>query len=77
MRQFAIQHVNEKSVKVPLERDGSIDVDVLCQLAGIAPGRALVLQKPDGTNQLVPRGRKLRVQPRAQFMDAPLHRRGG
>lgn len=76
MQHHAIQQVNGRPVKVPLERDGSISVDVLCKLANIAPGRALVLQRPDGTNELVARGQKLSVQPRAQFVDAPTHERG-
>ena len=76
MQQYAIQHVNGRSLQVPLERDGSIDVDLLRQLANIAPDRALVLQRSDGSNQLIPRGQKLKVQPRSQFVDAPVHRRG-
>ncbi|HNQ22527.1 MAG TPA: hypothetical protein PKK06_05475 [Phycisphaerae bacterium] len=76
MQHYAIQHVNGQPLKVPVAPDGSIDVDVLCQLANVAPDRALVLQRPDGSNQLVPRGQKLTVRPGAQFVDAPTHRRG-
>jgi hypothetical protein len=76
MQHFAIQRVNGRPVKVPVEPDGSVDVDVLCRLASIAPDRALVLQRPDGSNLVVNRGQKMKVQPRSCFVDAPTHTRG-
>lgn len=76
MLQYAIQKVNGQPVQVPVRADGTIDIDDLCRAAQVAPNRALVLQQPDGTNQIVPRGHRVRVDPRACFIDAPLHTRG-
>lgn len=76
MQHHAITRVNGRPVEVPVEQDGSILVDVLCQLASIGRDRTLVLQQSDGTNQVVPRGHKMKVRPNTQFVDAPIHRRG-
>lgn len=76
MQHYAIQRVNGHPVKVPVERDGSIDVDVLCGLASIPQGRTLVLQRPDGSNLVVNRGNKIKVAPGSLFLDAPAHTRG-
>ena len=61
MQHYAIQHVNGQPVSVPTAPDGSIDVDVLCGLANIAPDRALVLQQPNGSNLVVNRGQRIKV----------------
>jgi hypothetical protein len=76
MHHYAIQKVNGRAFKIPVERDGSIDVDVLCRLANIAPNRALVLQRSDGSNLVVNRGNKIKVAPHSFFVDAPTHVRG-
>jgi hypothetical protein len=76
MTHCAIQKVNGRAIEVPVEPDGSIEVDVLCELANIPPNRTLLLQCPDGTNQIVNRGQKIKVRPRSFFVDAPAHTRG-
>lgn len=76
MQHLAIQTVNGRPVKIPTDPDGSIDVDILCRLANIAPERALVLQRSDGSNLVVNRGQKIKIQPRSFFVDAPTHTRG-
>jgi hypothetical protein len=77
MKYLTVQRVNGKPVEVPMSPDGSIDVDVLCQLANLPANRTLVLQRPDGSNVVVNRGQKIKVQPRSFFIDAPQHKRGG
>lgn len=76
MRAIQKVNVNGRPVQVPIEPDGAIDVNMLCHLASIAPNRALVLQRPDGSNVVINRGQKIKVQPRSFFIDAPQHTRG-
>lgn len=77
MHQYAIQKVNGRPYHVPVQSDGRISVEDLCRLANVGSNRVLVRQQPDGTNELVNRGDCIRVDPRAQFIDAPVHVRGG
>jgi hypothetical protein len=69
--------VNGRVVEVPTDNSGGLDSDALRAAAGVPDDRPLVLQKPDGTNQVINPGEKIFVQPGQYFMDAPAHRRGG
>lgn len=77
MHQYAIQQVNGRPYHVPVKSDGTIAVEDLCRMANIGPNRVLVRQQADGTNELIDRSHCIRVDPQAQFIDAPVHVRGG
>jgi hypothetical protein len=68
--------INGQVVEVPTDSGGRINSDDLRRAAGLAENRPLILQMPDGNNQLVNPGEKLQVNPGQYFMDAPLHVRG-
>ena len=70
------QMVNGQVVEVPSEPGGRIDSDALRLAAGVPEDRPLIMQMPDGNNQLVNPGEKLRINPGQYFVDAPFHRRG-
>ena len=70
------QMVNGRLVDVPTEHDGSFNSNNLRRAAGVPANRPLILQLPDGTNQLINYGEKVNVQPGQYFMDAPAHTRG-
>jgi len=71
-----IQLVNGKSVDIPMESDGSIDSDTLREVAGIGKNRPLVLQLPNGRNEIINPGEKPIVNPGSHFRDIVLHERG-
>ncbi|MCZ6652358.1 MAG: hypothetical protein O7D91_04955 [Planctomycetota bacterium] len=71
------QMINGHLVDVPTDSDGSVDSDDLREAAGVPHDRPLILQLPNGSNQLINPGEKMRVKPGQYFMDAPVHRRGG
>ncbi|MGD1020126.1 MAG: hypothetical protein ABSA12_12510 [Verrucomicrobiia bacterium] len=71
-----IQMVNGREVDIPTDSGGGIDSDVLRHAAGVPEDRPLILQMPDGNNQLLNPGEKLVVRPNQYFMDAPAHIRG-
>lgn len=70
------QMINGRLVDVNPEPDGSISSDALRQASGIPDSRPLILQQPDGANQLINPGDKVRVDPGQFFIDAPAHQRG-
>jgi hypothetical protein len=73
---MAIHMVNGKQVDIPMESDGSVDSDVLREVAGIDEDRPLVLQRPDGRNEIINPGEKPVVRPGSHFRDVPVHQRG-
>ena len=72
MRQF----INGREYDIPTRSDGTIDVDTLRRAVGIPSNRALVMQKQDGTNQIINSGQRLKVNPGQHYSDMPVHRRG-
>lgn len=70
------QMVNGKMVDVPLEHDGSLDSDVLREVASIPKNRTLVQQLANGENILVNPGQQIKVNPSDYFRDVPDHVRG-
>ena len=70
------QMVNGRVIQVPTDTDGGLDSDSLREAAGVPHERPLILQLPDGSNQLINPGEKLKVKPDQYFTDAPAHRRG-
>jgi hypothetical protein len=70
------QMINGRCFDVPTDSSGKVDSDVLRKAAGIPADRPLVLQRPDGTNQLINPGEAILVNPGQYFVDAPIHRRG-
>ena len=70
------QMVNGRIVDVPTDHDGGVNSNDLRRAAGVPDNRPLILQMPDGTNQVVNFGEKLKVQPNQYFVDAPAHTRG-
>lgn len=70
------QMINGRLVDVPTDHDGSFNSNDLRRAAGVPEDRPLILQLPDGTNQLINHGEKLKVQPNQFFTDAPAHTRG-
>jgi len=70
------QMVNGQVVDVPTDSGGRVDSDSLRTAAAVPSNRPLILQMPDGSNQLVNPGEKLRINPGQYFMDAPRHERG-
>jgi len=70
------QLINGREYEIPTHSDGTIDVDTLRRIVGIPGNRALVMQNNDGTNQVVNPGQRLRVNPRQQYSDMPVHKRG-
>ncbi len=71
-----IHMVNGKQVDIPMDSDGSVDSDVLREVAGIDKDRPLVLQQPDGRNEIINPGEKPVVYPGSHFRDVPVHERG-
>lgn len=71
------QMINGRVVDVPTDADGSIDAGTFRRAADVPEDRPLILQLPDGTNQLINPGEKVKVRPNQYFMDAPAHTRGG
>ena len=69
--------VNGRVVEVPTASDGSIDSDDLRDVGGVPDDRPLILQRADGSNELINPSEKMRVNPGEHFMDAPIHTRGG
>ena len=70
------QMVNGREVDVPMDPDGSIDSDTLREVASVPAKRPLMLQLPDGRNELINPGDRVKVHPLSYFMDMPLHERG-
>lgn len=73
---MAIHMVNGKAVDIPLDSDGAVDSDILRAVADIDEDRPLVLQQPDGRNEIINPGEKRVVRPGSFFRDVPVHRRG-
>ena len=71
-----IHMVNGRPINVPLGSDGKVDSDDLREVAGIDKSRTLVLQLPNGSNQMVNPGEKLMLDPGSHFADHPDHIRG-
>ena len=70
------QMVNGRIVDIPMNSDGSIDSDVLREVAGINKNRPLVLQLSDGRNEIINPGERPTVNPGSHFRDIPIHERG-
>lgn len=68
--------VNGRAIEVHSDADGAIDSDDLREVAGIEKNRPLVLQLPDGRNEMINPGDKLIVNPGSNFRDVLPHVRG-
>lgn len=71
-----ITMVNGNEVSIPMESDGSIDTDTLREVAGISKNRPLVLQLPNGRNEIINPGEKRIVNPGSHIRDILFHERG-
>ena len=71
-----IHMVNGRQVNVPLDSDGKLDSYNLRKIAGIDKSRSLILQMPDGSNQIINPGEKLMLNPGSHFSDQPGSIRG-
>ena len=70
------QMVNGQIIDVPLDPGGALDSDILRQVAGVAANRPLIMQMPDGTNEIINPGSRIVANPGQFYVDAPVHRRG-
>jgi len=70
------QMVNGNVVDIPMDSDGAIDSDTLREVSGIDKNRPLVLQLPDGRNEIINPGERPIVNPGSHFRDIPIHERG-
>jgi ABC-type protease/lipase transport system fused ATPase/permease subunit len=68
--------VNGRIVEVFAEADGSMESAAVLQAAGIPEDRELILQLPDGSNQILNPGENVTLSPNQFFRDAPKHKRG-
>ena len=68
--------INGREFEIPTSRDGSINSDVLRRAASIPPDRPLVLQRDNGSNEIINPGEKIRPGSADHFSDMPAHRRG-
>ena len=68
--------INGREVDLETAVDGSVISDALRWALDIPDDRPLILQSPDGTNQVVNPGEKMQLKPGQRFMDAPAHKRG-
>lgn len=66
---------NGRRVYVP-DENGEVDASELADAVGIDPGRSLILQKPDGSNEIIPRNGKIPVPENSAIFDAPQTVRG-
>jgi hypothetical protein len=67
---------NARKVEVPVDDDGAVNSDDIRMGAGIPANRALILQRSDGSNQLVNPGERIHVKSGQHFVDAAGHIRG-
>jgi hypothetical protein len=72
-----IRFTGGRAVEVPETEDGTVDVERVRRELGIPPNRALIEQRRDGTNRLLPRRGHVRPAPHSHLMDAPQVVRGG
>ena len=68
--------VNGRIVEVRAAPDGSVRSDAIRTAAGIPADRPMILQLPDGRNQIVNPGENLSILPDQFFTDVPAHKRG-
>lgn len=72
MRQF----INGQEHEIPVNPDGTISVEVVRRRAGIPSGRAIIMKKPDGSNEVINSGEKLMINPDQHLCDMPITVRG-
>ena len=68
--------INGREFEVRANADGSVPADDIRRAAGIPSDRALVLKRPDGSNQVINPGEKIYAASGGHFADMPSHRRG-
>ena len=67
--------IGGREIEVPEDAEGYVNVEQLHEAAGVPRDRAIIRQTPSGENTVIPRGRRLRVNPYDRFIDAPRARR--
>ena len=68
--------MNTEAHEIPTNSDGTIDADELRKRGCIPKNRALIIEKPNGANEIINPGQKLMVKPGEYVSDMPLHIRG-
>ena len=68
--------VNGRMVDVPTQGDGTVRARDVRRQAEIPENRALVLMKPDGSNEMLSGSDEFRYEPDFSVMDQPLSVRG-
>ena len=68
-------YANGRMIDLGEDRDGNVDLGKLRRAAGIN-SRALIVQRSDGTSEILPQRGKYQPKPDETFIDAPLARRG-
>ena len=68
--------VNGQVVDVPSQNDGMVRTRDVQRAADIPQNRAMVLMKPDGSNELVSGSDRFRYEPDFTVMDQPISERG-
>ena len=69
--------INAQVRDIPVNPDGTIDADAFRTSAGVPPNRILVLQRSDGSNQILNPGESHGVQPEDVITALPDGKRGG
>ena len=69
-------YVNSREYDIPTHSDGTIDAGILRERGCIPANKALILKKPDGANEIINPGQKVRVNPGQHFSEMSLHERG-
>lgn len=69
-------YANGRMCQVPSDKDGKVDAVEVRRAANIPDGRALIMQKPNGENVVVPKRGLINADNYAHFMEAPTGRRG-
>lgn len=62
--------------EIPEDEEGLVDVQILRDQLGVADDRALIAQRPNGENEVLPKKGVIELGPYADFLDAPVMVRG-
>ena len=62
--------------EIPINPDGTTPVAAIRKAANIPANKALVLMKPDGSNELLNPDQGIRINPGQYFAALLLHKRG-
>lgn len=68
--------VNGREVDIPTDAADAVETNVIRQAQGIPQDRPLLLQRPDGGNEIINPGEKRKFHPGSHIRECPLHIRG-